>query len=75
MDIADDIYDGVDYLPYFYHVLLQNKNSLPYVLEVDGKVVSHFSLKSLLLKSISIPIIYFEDSTNVAYHSKYVANM
>ena len=39
MDIEDDIYDGRDYLPYFYHVLLQNKNSFPYVLLVDGKIV------------------------------------
>ena len=40
MDIDDNIYDGRDYLPYQYHSIVQNKYCFPYVLLVNGEIVS-----------------------------------
>lgn len=40
MDISHNIFDGRDYLPSYYHALLQNKRAFPCVAEVDGKIVS-----------------------------------
>ena len=40
MDIDNNIYDGRDYLPYQYHSIVQNKYYFPYVLLVNGEIVS-----------------------------------
>jgi len=39
INIIDDLWDGGDYLPTLYHVILQSTNHVSYVAEVNGRVV------------------------------------
>ena len=39
--ISQNVYDGFDYLPYLYHILLQDKKTnTAYVGELNGEIVS-----------------------------------
>jgi hypothetical protein len=40
MDIDDNVYDGLDYLPSMYFQFLQSRHHLMVVWEVSGKIVS-----------------------------------
>jgi len=40
MDIKDDIYDGLDYMPALFYNFMQSKLCVLYVYEEDGKMVS-----------------------------------
>ena len=39
--ISENVYEGLDYLPFMYHILLQDKKTnYMYVGELNGKIVS-----------------------------------
>ena len=40
LDIDRNVYDDLDYLPTMYHTLVQDPNVDPFLIEIDGKVVS-----------------------------------
>jgi len=40
INIIDDLWDGNDYLPTLYHVLLQTKQHFFYVAEINSRVVT-----------------------------------
>ena len=48
MDINDDIYDGLDYMPALFYTFMQSKLHVMYVYEEDGKLVS-LTLTSFIL--------------------------
>jgi len=39
INIIDDLWDGGDYLPTLYYVILQSTNHVSYVAEINGRVV------------------------------------
>jgi len=39
INVIDDMWDGNDYLPTLYHVLLQTKTHVFYVAEINSRVV------------------------------------
>ena len=41
INIIDDAWDGDDYLPTLYHVLLQTTKHVFYVAEMNSRVVKH----------------------------------
>ena|SRR6218665_4142989 len=49
MDINDDIYEGLDYMPALFYTFMQSKLHVLYVYEEDGKLVS-FTLISKFIE-------------------------
>ena len=44
INILNDLWQGRDYLPTLYHVLLQTQHHVFYVAEINGRVVGNKSL-------------------------------
>ena len=44
MNIADNIYNGRDYLGTMYHILMRDKNSNCFVIRLKGRIVSETQL-------------------------------
>ena len=51
MAIDTNIYDGYDYLPKMYHTYMKDPRRTGYVLEVNGRIVSKYTLKAYCLNS------------------------
>lgn len=51
LGLNTDVYDGFDYMPALYHKLLQDKLSIMFVAEQDGKIVSnmHFLVFQIVI--------------------------
>ena len=61
--ISQNVYDGFDYLPYLYHILLQDKKTnTAYVGELNGEIVSltkkTFTLSKPFLKFWRTSVLY-----------------
>ena len=44
MGFSEGVLDGTDYLPALYHQYMSNPLRFPFVAEVDGRVVSKYSI-------------------------------
>ena len=54
--ISENVYEGLDYLPYMYHILLQDKKTnYMYVGELNGKIVSSFKQKRTDVLQMKFP--------------------
>src|SRR6218665_2419925 len=42
LDINDNIYDGLDYMPAYFYIFMHSKDYAMYVFELDGQLVWYF---------------------------------
>src|SRR6218665_2113445 len=59
LDINDNIYDGLDYMPAYFYIFMHFKNYAMYVFELDGQLVGYgISSPSVILMCMCIPHLH-----------------